>query len=666
MQNLQNELKQILQSDERLVIDGKLTKNKIVELALAMDEVLIGLLLENEVIKRLFFKDINGVLVFDKVDFQRFVSNKQFLPDNYTAFKNKIGLTANEEYLTESKEVVLAWPYKDCVLEGGQTKEDQKRKEIFWNETLAPEEIDRLLAPKVLTNFKKYDKDGEHEVENLNLNDNLIIKGNNLLALHSLKNQYAGKVKLIYIDPPYNTGSDSFGYNDSFNHSTWLTFIRNRLEVAKSLLCSNGVICISCDDGEEAYLKVLTDEIFGRSNFINNITYERSGSAGIGQGGFFVDTSEFILIYTKNKENLSFNEVLKNSLLDYQVMKRYNKVLVNAGEKELITEFTSKSNGLPIKIYKHTNYKIDTISLANFTEKEPEIRNEFFQNFDTIFRTTNPQKENSFQQDLLSKMDNGLHSVEYTPSRGKYKNTPTTIHYNNNEIFAWLKDSAAKDANGIIKKNKISTVWSHGEIPKADLANEGGVELKRGKKPEQLLYRLLELSTKENDIVLDFHLGSGTTCAVAHKMGRTYIGIEQLDYDKNDSVVRLNNVIKGEKSGISKLVDWQGGGSFIYCELSQHNANIIDKIEQASTTQALKVIWQEIENAAYISYKVMPETINENIHEFEALSTEEQKQFLISVLDKNQLYINYSEIADEEYQVAESDKRLNNQFYGEV
>ncbi|SEH06266.1 site-specific DNA-methyltransferase [Candidatus Venteria ishoeyi] len=194
MQNLLEELKATLQSDERLIIDGQLAKNKVVELALAMDEGLIALLLGNESIKRHFFKEVSGVLVFDKEAFQNFVSNKQFLPDSYTAFKNKIGLTANSEYLTESKEVVLTWPYKDCVLEGGQTKEDQKRKEIFWNETLAPDEIDRLLAPKALTNFKKYDKDGEHEVENISFDDNLIIKGNNLLALHSLKKKYAGKV----------------------------------------------------------------------------------------------------------------------------------------------------------------------------------------------------------------------------------------------------------------------------------------------------------------------------------------------------------------------------------------------------------------------------------------------------------------------------------------
>ena len=162
--------------------------------------------------------------------------------------------------------MVLAWPYKDCVLEGGQTKEDQKRDEIFWNETLAPDEIDRLLAPKVFTNFKKYDKNGEHALsgkEKIDFSkENLIIKGNNLLALHSLYKRFAGQVKLIYIDPPYNTGSDSFQYNDNFNHSTWLTFMKNRLEVAKDLLSTGGIIFIQIDIREQPYLKVLCDEIF--------------------------------------------------------------------------------------------------------------------------------------------------------------------------------------------------------------------------------------------------------------------------------------------------------------------------------------------------------------------------------------------------------------------
>lgn len=230
---LMNELKELLKKDVRFIdSEGNLLKNRIVELALKLDKDLIKLLLENERIKNHFFKNIDGILVFDKEKFVMFIDNKEFLPDSYTAFKNKIGL-ANEEgkYLAKSKEVVLVWPYKDCVLEGGQEKPDEERKEIFHNVILGPDEIDRLLAPKVFTNFKRIDKNGEHKLKGFRrvpeinrkrglpedtITENLIIKGNNLLVLHSLLEEFRGKVKLIYIDPPYNTGNDEFKYNDSF------------------------------------------------------------------------------------------------------------------------------------------------------------------------------------------------------------------------------------------------------------------------------------------------------------------------------------------------------------------------------------------------------------------------------------------------------------------
>lgn len=203
MQNLLDELTETLQNDERLVVDGKLAKNKIVELALKLDKDLLKLLLSNDRLKEHFFEEVEGTYVFDKYAFQRFISNKQFLPDSYTSFKNKIGLSANgEDYFVESNDVSLIWPYKDCVLEGGQTKEDSKRDEIFWNETLAPDQIDRLLDPKALTNFRKFDEDGDQMVDAFSDDDNYVIKGNNLLALHSLKEVYSGKVKQIYIDPP--------------------------------------------------------------------------------------------------------------------------------------------------------------------------------------------------------------------------------------------------------------------------------------------------------------------------------------------------------------------------------------------------------------------------------------------------------------------------------
>ena len=285
--------------------DGVLLKNSIVEAALALRPELISKLLTHDGLKRNFFIEIEGVLVFDKVKFQKFVMNKRFLPDSYTSFKNKVGLTNEDgDFLSESREVVLSWPYKDCILEGGQTKEDAKRNEVFWNEILAPDEINRLTEPKVLTNFRRYDADGEHEVENISIDDNLIIKGNNLLALHSLKKKYAGKVKLIYIDPPYNTGSDSFGYNDNFNQSTWLTFMRNRLEVAKELLKDDGVIFVNCDDHEQAYLKILMDEVFGRENFkADFIWWHRKSS----QNDIDVSLSHnYTLAYSKRLKSFNF------------------------------------------------------------------------------------------------------------------------------------------------------------------------------------------------------------------------------------------------------------------------------------------------------------------------------------------------------------------------
>ena len=308
--------------------DGVMLKNSIVEASLQLRPDLLKLILSNEKLKANFFTEVENLLVFDKVRFQKFVMNKRFLPDSYTSFKNKIGLTTDEgDFLAESREVVLSWPYKDCVLEGGQTKEDAKRNEVFWNEILAPDEINRLTEPKVLTNFKKFDADGEHNVESISKADNLIIKGNNLLALHSLKKTYAGQVKLIYIDPPYNTDSVGFNYNDSFNHSAWLTFMRNRLEIAQQLLSENGTIWISIDSNESHYLKVIADEVFRRENFIEEVIWQRAYSP-VNLKKTFSRSHDYILIYAKNLTTLDSlnglertdeaNERYKNPDNDYR------------------------------------------------------------------------------------------------------------------------------------------------------------------------------------------------------------------------------------------------------------------------------------------------------------------------------------------------------------
>lgn len=399
------------------------------------------------------------------------------------------------------------------------------------------------------------------------------VRGDNLLAINSLKkmllnNPNFPKFRCAYFDVPYNTGQAFKHYDDSLEHSEWLTLMRDRIINIYELIREDGCLIVQVDDIEHHYLKVMLDEIFGRNNFVNQICYERSGSAGIGQSGVFVNTAEYILIYSKNHESFDYNELKKYEALEYETMKRYNKVLQKEGDRELVEEFNSKSNNLPIKIYKHKDYEISSISLRDFENRKSEIYSEFVLKFNKIFRTTNPQAENEFQNDLISKMSGGLYSVEYTPSRGKYKDQLTTIYYNNNEIFAWLKDSAFIENKEIVKSNKMNTIWLHSEIPKADLANEGGVELKRSKKPEQLMKRIFDFATNEGDYILDIFSGSGTSLAVAHKMRRNWVGVEIGKHADTHILPRLKSVISGEdKSGITKSQKWQGGGSFKYYHL---------------------------------------------------------------------------------------------------
>ncbi len=310
-ETLENQLK----NENNFVTDnGELKKWVVINKAQNFDARLIELLLENKELKEKFFVDIKSTLVFNQNLFIQFLEQKNYLNDSYTQYKNKVGLTIDGKYLKQRNEVALVWPFKDCVLEGGQSREEDKREEIFFNEILAQDEITQLLEPKVLTNAKNYDKNGEHDFKGFTrdaelnkkrelpkdtITDNLIIKGNNLLALRSLKKEFAGKVKLIYIDPPYNTGNDSFGYNDNFNRSTWLTFMRNRLLSAKQLLKSEGIICVQCDDNENAYLKILMDELF-QNGFLNNVAVKMSEASGVKMNhakSRFPKLKEYILIY---------------------------------------------------------------------------------------------------------------------------------------------------------------------------------------------------------------------------------------------------------------------------------------------------------------------------------------------------------------------------------
>lgn len=657
MSNFYEVVLQVLKSDKRFVAeDGTFLRNAVYEAAMQMDAPLLHLLLTNPETASHFFTNVDGVKVFDKMGFAWVINNRQFLPNSYTRFKNKIGLTdAEGNLIATSEKVELVFPYKDCVLEGGQTREDQKRKEIFYNSTLAPDEVDRLLYPKVLSQAKRYSADGVSEATIFTGDDNLIIKGNNLLALASLLKRYEGLVKCIYIDPPYNTGEDEFSYNDKFNHSSWLTFMKNRLDFARKMLREDGAIFVHVDHHELGYINVLMDEIFDVENKVQIIAVKTASPAGfktVNPGP--IDVTEYILFYTKNKQMFRF----KKGYVPVAYNKNYNLVI------------TRSSN---VKDWSFTPIKKAVINDAGF-KSEQEAKKQYgsswkvilehliaeyaFNHPDDVVSIRDPHKPTDTVKTLLQESKKVNHVLEY-----KRENGTSGYIYRGGALAFYSNKMQEIDGKKTVTE-LLSDFWSH--ISWAGIAREGGVKLKNGKKPERLIKQIFDISTDPGDIVLDYHLGSGTTCAVAHKMGLQYIGCEQLDYGENDVLVRLNNVISGDQTGISKAVSWQGGGSFIYCELAKLNQTIVEEIEAATDDAALSEIRDKLMKSGFISYKVNPADIDAAAADYAALSMEDKKRFLMDLLDKNLLYVNYCDIDDAEFGISEQDKAFTRSFYKEV
>ena len=662
--NFYNEVLNVLKSDERFFSDdGQLLRNAVYEAAMQMDAKLIKALYANEETRKHFFTDVDGIAVFDKVGFGWVINNREFLPDSYTRYKNKIGLVNNKgEYISASNDVELVFPYKDCVLEGGQTKEDQKRSEIFYNETLAPDEVDRLLYPKVFTNAKRYTADGVQSITDISENDNLIIKGNNLLAISSLLNRYEGKIKCIYIDPPYNTGKkNSFGYNDNFNHSSWLTFMKNRIEIAKKLLTQDGVLLVQCDDKEQAYLKVLCDEIFQPEQFVTSFFVQvRFTNKTLAEDSALHKVVETIHIYARNHNNFKINKIKQ----DYSIEKFCWKI-TETGDFETI-----EIGGKTVDIFKDGNYTIEKVDPNYNALKETWATG-------SLIRQGGTAAEFLAKYLIDRKKEDGLKVLYKVHNMGE---DGLGFRY----ILGPQKDTAfrGKFYSGIpmsIKNGVMSGEYSK-EMPVPNLLynfltfegefgncrNEGGVDIEGGKKPEQLIRFLLDYFSNENDIVCDFFGGSGSTYATAHKMNRKYIGVEQMDYIDDYIITRLNNVIRGDNTGISKEINWQGGGSFVYCELAKLNQNYVDAIEKATTDEELTKLYADILKTGFISYKVNPKDIDVNSDEYIKLSIGDKKRLLMELLYKNQLYVNYCDIDDETFKISEEDKEFTRSFYGEV
>lgn len=621
----------VLKQDERFFsAEGELLRNAVYEAAMKMDSALLKLLYNNEVTRERFFTDVEGISVFDKVGFGWVINNRQFLPDSYTRYKNKIGLVnGNGDYISTSNDVELVFPYKDCILEGGQTKEDQKRSEIFYNETLAPDEVDRLLYPKVLVNATRHTADAAERITEITENDNIFIKGNNILALASLIKRYEGKIKCIYIDPPYNTRSDAntFAYNNTFNHSTWLTFMKNRLELAKKLLSDDGIIYIDIDHYELFYLGALADEIFGYENRLGVLAVVHNLKGRYSE--FFSVAHENKLVYAKNAENA----VIK----DYQF---------------------DNSDSYPFEdeISKYKLVGLQRTGNGSLREERPNL-------FYPVFY--NPQTE-----EISTKQKDGFVAIYPIDSDGIERRW----RWGKNKIEEeWKTEMVVKQVKGEyklytkirIKGDRPKTLWNRPEYS----GTTGTNELKdlvsyndfSYPKSVELVIDSLQVATDEDSIILDFFGGSGTTGQAVMDLNkrdngsRKFILVEQMDYINTVSVPRLKAVIK--KNSI---------GSFVYCELAKLNQKYVDDIQAASTDAEIVAIWQDMLKTGFISCKVNPKDIDLGDADFTELSLSDKKRFLMEILDKNQLYVNYCDIEDETFAISEEDKAFTKSFYGEV
>lgn len=649
----------VLKTKEKyLSEDGKLLKAIVYSDVMIMDNDLLSLLLSNEKIKERFFEEVNRTLVFDKQKFAWFIESKEFLPDSYTRYTNKIGLTHNGDIISKSNDVVLDFPYKDCVLEGGQDKDDKKRKEIFYNETIASDEITKMLAPKVFTNAKRYTKDGVEENITFDKDDNLIVKGNNLIALSSLLKKYEGQVKCIYIDPPYyfsvKRDEDTFAYNSNFKLSSWLVFMKNRLEIAKRLLSDDGALFVQISDDGVGELHCLLKDIFGVENFINKITVKTkspSGFASVNPGVF--ETAEYILAFAKNKRNWKYNIQYVESGYDTN----YKSVVVNKNdpaEKWIIrniVDVLAEERG-----YDNAKSIRDALGKVVVNELTSEYA---LNNADSVFRyTAIGNNAGQIVVDIRNKSREEPEKIFTVKRDGQY-----TVYVHKGQEIAFYSKKLHEVDGKIVPSMQVSNIWI--DTPYEGIANEGGVTLKGGKKPEKLIRRIIEMASNRGDLILDYHLGSGTTCAVAHKTGRRYIGIEQMDYIQDMTVERMKKVIEGEQGGISKSVNWNGGGYFVYCELLENANTLIDNIQSTTEDSIL-----EVKNVIFSDERIIPyitrEELNKVESDFESLSFEEKKQALIALVDKNKLYVNYSDMDDQTFNVTEEDKRFTKSFYEEV
>lgn len=636
---INHSIKHVLQSfDNKYFIEGVLNKNKVIQDLDNYDTKLLEAFVANKTLKSNFTIDIVGNIVFQTNKLIELFEADEYWQDSYTRYSKKIGLTTGGKFIDESTDVILDFPYKDTVLKASMSKEDTDKDDLqpnepFLNEIIAKEEIDVLLDKKILINAKKYDENGVHEVGSFNEEDNLILKGNNLLALHTLKEKYTGKVKLIYIDVPYyfrkRSSDDAFKYNSNFKLSSWLVFLKNRIHVARELLANDGSLWVNISEDGMHYLKVMIDSIFGNQHFVGTVPRKtRDGKSDVPFN--FSQDFDWLLIYTKSNED--------SAIVGRKVERKY-----------ITTDDFPNRPWRKADLTKQTTLKERENS--NFIMVNPKTGVEYPPNPRRSWAVTKDTFQYWYNRGGIGFPDDYPYMTGKQPFRRVFKDEDEK----NDKLSSVRSDFLLREFISTMltkSKNKqgndeIDELFSRDEFNYA--------------KPEQLIRAIIDITTSEKDIVLDFFMGSGTTQAVAHKMNRRYIGIEQMDYINTVSVPRIQKVIEGEQGGISKDVEWQGGGSFVYAELMEKNRGLLKSIQSAATQTDVQKVFDFMLEGAEIDFRVDLEAVKNTLHE---LSLEEQKKTLIKIIDKNQLYYNYSEIDDENVcaLISDNDYDFNKSF----
>lgn len=658
---LRKRIEDLLKTDKRLITEkGELNYTKIHDLAESLDTELITLLLKNETAKANFFKPILKSYVFEMNKFIEFLDFNSS-NNSYSKYLGKeIGLYVGDELLVDKGEVVLNFPYKDCVLEGGQTTEEgmdpyyqynskekkyeekeEKRREIFYNEILARDEIDQLFEPKAFCHATRYTKNGENKFDNFLrdengvIKDNLIIKGNNLLTLHSLYEQFEGKVKLIYIDPPYNTGSknDTFAYNNTFKSSTWLTFMKNRLEISKELLTEDGCLIVAIDEHEHLNLYMLLKDIF-RNYEIHCISIVQN-PRGV-QGTNFSYSNEFALFVIPKGKKSIIDRKLPEDEIEWSNLR-------NWGTESERTD--AKNCFYPIIVDKKT------LKIVSFGEVS----------------------KNDYHPDSINVEEQGLVYVYPIDPEGierKWRYARQTVESIRNLLRARIKSNVIDIEIGK-DFGQYKTVW----VNKKYDANEYGTKIVKDLVPNcpfsfpKSLWNVYDclysvIGKDKSAIVLDFFGGSGTTAHALMEINksdkgcRRYILCEQMDYIKTVTCKRVEEVIRRDKSD----------SSFVYLELAENNERAMEEITACKSYEELCQLFTKLCEKYFLHYNFhinifAKKTIKEK--EFIALPLKKQKEMFARMIDLNQLYVNKSDMEDKQFDLSKEDIRVTRQFYGD-